>query len=164
VIDLLALLTAIAISTIAAYYSIIGLTTIFSGAFWSIVIMASILEIGKVVTTSWLYSNWAITPRLIKYYLVSAIFVLMFITSIGIFGFLSKAHIDKTISTGDSVDQISLIEQKIEFEENNIKDSKTVISQLDQSVKRLTDNDRIRGPDGAIAVRSAQKEERKQYK
>ncbi len=156
------LLTAISISIISGYYSIIGLTTIFAGAFWPVVIMGSFLELGKIVTTNWLYMNWDIAPKLIKIYLIIAILILMFITSMGIFGFLSKAHIDQTTNQGDNVDEISLIEQKVSFEQDKINDSKVVLQQLDESVQKLVNNDRIRGEDGAIAIRKAQKEERKE--
>jgi len=159
---LITLLTAISISIISGYYSIIGLTTIFSGAFWPIVIMGSFLELGKVVATNWLYRNWDVAPNLIKTYLISAIVILMFITSMGIFGFLSKAHIDQSTNQGDKADEISLIEQKIYFEQDKIKDSKTVLQQLDETVQKLVINERIRGDDGAISVRKSQKEERKE--
>jgi hypothetical protein len=161
-INLIALITAISISTIAAYYSIIGLTTIFAAAFWPIVIMGSFLELGKLVTTNWLYRNWEIAPKFIKAYLMVAIFILMFVTSMGIFGFLSKAHIEQTVSQGDNTDQIALIEQKIKFEQDKIEDSKMVLKQLDQSVQKLVNNDRIRGSDGAISIRNIQKQERKE--
>lgn len=160
-INVVALVTAVSISIIAAYYSIIGLTTIFAAAFWPVVIMGSFLELGKIVTTNWLYSNWEIAPKFMKAYLMIAIFILMFITSMGIFGYLSKAHIEQTVSQGDNTDSIELIEQKISFEQDKINDSKLVLKQLDESVQRLVDNDRIRGSDGAIAIRNLQKQERK---
>ena len=93
---LLTFLTALAISTVAIYYSVLGLTAIFAAAFWPIVIMGSVLEVAKLVTASWLYQNWETIPRLLKAYLTTAIIILMVITSMGIFGFLSKAHVEQT--------------------------------------------------------------------
>lgn len=159
-INYLALITAIAISAVAAYYSIVGLTAIFASAFWSIVLMGSILEVGKLVTASWLYRNWYHTPKLIRYYLMMAIIVLMFITSMGIFGFLSKAHIEQTVFQADNTDKIFVIQQKIEFERLKISDTQKVLTQLDEAVNTLIENDRIRGKDGAIAVRRGQSIER----
>lgn len=152
--------TALAISVIAAYYSIVGLTTIFSSSFWSVAIMGSFLELGKIVSVSWLYRNWEIAPKLVRYYLIFAIAILMMITSMGIFGFLSKAHIDQTVGHQDNKDVIAVIEQKIQFEQSKINDTRTVLAQLDDSVNRLTESGRIRGNDGAIAARASQKEER----
>ena len=96
----IALLTAISISSVAAYYSIYGLTAIFSGVFWPIVIMGSVLEVGKIVTTVWLHTYWHQLRWLLKSYMSMAVIVLMFITSMGIFGFLSRAHIEVTSQAG----------------------------------------------------------------
>ena len=93
---LLTLLTALSISAVAIYYSILGLAAIFAGAAIPIMVMGSVLEVGKLVTASWLYQNWKVAPRFIKAYLSIAVVVLMFITSMGIFGFLSKAHVEQT--------------------------------------------------------------------
>jgi hypothetical protein len=161
-INYIALLVALTLSGVAGWYSIIGLTAIFSASFWPVVIMGTSLEIGKVVTASWLYRNWHIAPRVIKYYLTTAVIVLMFITSMGIFGFLSKAHIEQTISTSDNTVLIQQIDSRIERENKKISDANIVIQQLDNSVKVLQDANRMRGKDGAIAVREKQKEERAQ--
>ena len=115
-INYLALIIAIAISAVAAWYSIVGLIAIFAAAAIPIAIMGTVLEIGKLVTVSWLYQNWKETPKLLKSYLVFAVVVLMFVTSLGIFGFLSKAHIDQTLQGGDNSLQITLIENKIKNE------------------------------------------------
>ena len=98
-IALLTLITALAISAVAAFYSIVGLMAIFSASAISIAVMGVVLEIGKLITASWLYQNWYKIPRLLKYYLTLAVVVLMFITSMGIFGYLSKAHIDQSKGT-----------------------------------------------------------------
>lgn len=155
-----ALIVALALSVVAGYYSIIGLTAIFSGAFWSILVMGTILEAAKVVTVSWLYRNWNTVPKLIKYYLSTAVVILMLITSMGIFGFLSKAHIETTTNAGVSVEQIAILDQKIATERQRIDSSQTVLKQLDASVQTLLDSQRVRGPNGAIALRESQKQER----
>lgn len=159
-INYIALLVALTLSGVAGWYSIIGLTAIFSASFWPIVIMGTTLEVGKVVTTAWLHRNWQTAPRMIKYYLTTAVVVLMFITSMGIFGFLSKAHIEQTANTADNTVLIQQLDDKIDRENKKIKDAETVVSQLDNAVKVLQDSQRLRGKDGAIAVREGQKEER----
>ena len=149
----LVLLVALAISGVAAWYSIVGLAAIFASAKIPVIIMGSSLEIGKLVTASWLYQNWNRVPLLLKTYLTIAVVVLMFITSMGIFGFLSKAHIDQTIVSGDNSLIIEQLDQRIDRERTRITDAELVISQLDQAVQTLIDYDRIRGDDGAISVR-----------
>lgn len=94
---IITLLVAIAISAVAAWYSIVGLMAIFAAAAIPIAVMGGVLEVGKLLTASWLYHNWKICNVLLKYYLTAAVVVLMLITSMGIFGFLSKAHIDQTL-------------------------------------------------------------------
>jgi len=102
--------TAIALSGIAAYYSVIGLAQIFPGSFWPIILMGSILEIAKLVTVSWLYNNWNNTIRVMRYYFLSAIVLLMVITSMGIFGYLSKAHLDSNVILGANSVQLKTLE------------------------------------------------------
>ena len=156
----LVLLVALLISGVAAWYSIAGLAAIFAAAKVPVIIMGASLEVGKLVTASWLYQNWARVPILLKSYLTFAVVVLMFITSMGIFGFLSKAHIDQTIVSGDNTLLIQQLDQKIEREQKRIDDANLVIAQLDQAVQTLIDYDRIRGDDGAISIREEQKNER----
>jgi len=108
----LTLLSALLLSGIAAYYSIIGLAAIFTGAFWPIVFMGSVLEMSKLVTASWLYRNWKTCPLLLKSYLTSAVVILMVITSMGIFGFLSQAHIDSTLEAGANSVEIRTLKQQ----------------------------------------------------
>ena len=102
--------TAIALSGIAAYYSVIGLAQIFPGSFWPIILMGSILEVAKLVTVSWLYNNWNNTIRVMRYYFLSAIVLLMVITSMGIFGYLSKAHLDSNVILGANSVQLKTLE------------------------------------------------------
>tara|TARA_B100000700_G_C15045590_1_gene857797 strand:+ start:674 stop:1489 length:816 start_codon:yes stop_codon:yes gene_type:complete len=156
----LALFVAIAVSAIAAYYSIVGLVAIFAAAVIPVAIMGTSLEVAKLVTVSWLYQNWKITPKFLKYYLSGAVILLMLITSLGIFGFLSKAHIDQTLQSGDNTIQISQLDKQINRQQRIITDAENVISQLDSQVQTLIEYDRIRGPDGSLAVRKSQREER----
>ena len=102
--------TAIALSGIAAYYSVIGLAQIFPGSYWPIIVMGSVLEIAKLVTVSWLYNNWYVTVRIMRYYFLSAIVLLMVITSMGIFGYLSKAHLDSNVILGANTVQLKTLE------------------------------------------------------
>ena len=161
IVNYIALATAIGVSVVAAYYSIIGLVSIFAAAVLPVAIMGSVLEAGKLVTVSWLYHNWDHTPKALKTYLISAIFVLMFITSLGIFGFLSKAHIDQTLSTSNNDIEISILNNQIENKQRSISDKEKVIKQLDDIIQTLIDAKRIRGREGSVAVRKLQEPDRK---
>ena len=119
-IAILTLLSALSISGVAIFYSVIGLATIFPGAFWPVVIMGSVLEVGKLVTASWLYQNWKQVPWLLKFYLTTAVVVLMFITSMGIFGFLSKSHVEHSASVDKEQAIVAQIDSKIERENSLI--------------------------------------------
>ena len=157
----LTLLTALSIAAIAAWYSIVGLMAIFAGAIIPIAIMGGVLEVGKLVTAAWLHLNWKKVPWLMKTYLTSSVVVLMLITSLGIFGFLSKAHLEHSIAVGGTNDLfISNLERQIGNQQRIIDDSEKVLGQLDQTVQVLLDADRIRGRSGALATRKGQKEER----
>ena len=157
---ILTLIVGLAISVVAAWYSIVGLMAIFAAAKIPIAIMGAVLEVGKLLTASWLYQYWDKTNALLKSYFTIAVVVLMFITSMGIFGFLSKAHMDQTLTVGDNSLLIERIDRKIDREKVKITDAETVVSQLDKTVQVLIDYDRIRGESGAIAVRESQNEER----
>jgi len=159
-INVLALLVSLSLSGVAAYYSIIGLTAIFAASFWPIVVMGSTLEIAKVITTSWLYQNWSVAPRFVRYYLTVAVMILMFITSIGIFGYLSKAHIDQFSKSSISIVDQSAIQTKIDIANQDIQIARNTLNSLDKVVQALTDAQRIRGAEGAVAVRNNQQPER----
>jgi len=107
---LLPFASAIALSVVAAYYSVIGLAQIFPGSYWPIIIMGSVLEISKLVTVSWLYNNWNDTVRIMRYYFLIAIVLLMLITSMGIFGYLSKAHLDTNVNINANSVQLKTLE------------------------------------------------------
>ncbi|NBW34146.1 MAG: hypothetical protein EBR30_03845 [Cytophagia bacterium] len=106
---ILPFITAILLSGIAAFYSVIGLAQIFPGSFWPIIIMGSSLELAKLVTVSWLYNNWKQTVRIMRYYFMVAIILLMLITSMGIFGFLSKAHLESNVVLGQNNVQLQIL-------------------------------------------------------
>lgn len=152
------LLTGLALSSAAAYYSIIGLTAIFSGAFWPIVIMGSTLELAKLVSVSWLYHYWKETPKIIKYYFVFAIVVLMLITSMGIFGFLSKAHIEQQLRINTGVaNEILIIDNTIKTKEMEITDLDKQIAVIDNSINKLIEKGQARS---SLNAADAQKKNR----
>lgn len=105
----LTLITALALSGIAAYYSVIGLAQIFPGSFWPIIIMGSVLEAAKLVTVSWLYNNWKQTNKLMKSYFIVAVLLLMLITSMGIFGFLARSHMETNVVIGTNSVQLQTL-------------------------------------------------------
>ena len=140
--SLLPFLTAIALSAIAAFYSVIGLAQIFPGSFWPIILMGSVLEIAKLVTVSWLYNNWAETNRLMKYYFSIAIILLMLITSMGIFGYLSRAHIESNVVVGANTVQLKTIEtqekiarDKLEYLLKRAGDPATATNKIDKEIQ-----------------------------
>ena len=135
--NVLALTAGIAISAISAWYSIVGLTAIFAGAFWSIVIMGATLEIGKIVTATYLYRNWKSLSLLITTYFISAVMILMAITSMGTFGYLSKAHIEHTSDSQNIDAKLERIDQMITRERERIVRAERVQSQLDASINSL---------------------------
>ena len=128
---------ALALSASAAWYSIIGLTAIFAAAKIPIIIMGATLEVSKLVVASWLYRNWKEIPFLMKTYLTGALLVLMFLTSMGIFGFLSKSHADQSMNSGDVLAKIEMLEQKIQIEQSKIDSAKTTLAQLDTQVNEM---------------------------
>jgi hypothetical protein len=156
-ISLLLLTCALILSGVAAYYSIIGLATIFSSAFWPVVIMAAMLEISKLVLASWLYHNWHITPKLLKAYLTSAVIVLMMITSLGIFGFLSKAFLDQNLITSEATLRLELIHTEIQSVQQIRSRYEQQLAQLDRSIDIQLNANRAQG---ALAARRRQQAER----
>tara|TARA_S200000501_G_scaffold337759_1_gene344075 strand:+ start:4310 stop:6346 length:2037 start_codon:yes stop_codon:yes gene_type:complete len=133
-IAILTLLSALSISGVAIFYSVIGLATIFPGAFWPVVIMGSVLEVGKLVTASWLYRNWRQTRFLLKTYLTIAVVVLSLITSMGIFGFLSKAHLEQNLAENTVTQRIEIINSKITSEETYIKRQLKIIERAENTL------------------------------
>ena len=159
----LTLFSGLSISAVAVYYSVAGLVSIFAAAAIPIMIMGVALEVSKLVATVWIKWNWSRAPRLIKVYLMIAITILMMITSMGIFGYLSKAHLDQAVPTGDVADKVSLIDEKIKTQKENIDAARKALKQMDESVDqvmaRSTDE---KGADKAAALRRSQARERSQ--
>ena len=155
---LLTFISAISISIIAAGYSIVGLATLFAGAVVPIILMGSALEVGKLVAASWLYHNWnSNVPRLLKLYLFIAIIVLVFITSLGIFGFLSKAHLDQVKPTSSNNIKIELLNNQIKSQELIIERSQKTLTLLDKALEVYIDKEYVtRG----LKERKKQKPER----
>jgi hypothetical protein len=150
-------LVAVCLSAVAAFYSIVGLAAIFSAAIMPIVIMGTILEIAKLTVTVWLHEHWRRCRWIMKAYLVPAVVVLMVITSMGIFGFLSKAHIDQIIPTGDRTSQIALFDERIANERAVIENSRSLIKQMDDTVNGIIakgESREIKLRDGRTIVRS----------
>lgn len=156
---IITLLTALSMATVAAVFAIYGIIAIFAGMPQFALVMGAVIELGKVVGISWLYRNWN-EPTKIKYAMTPLVLVAMMLTSMGIFGLLSKAHLEQTSPVVNNEVQITRLDQQIAREQSNIADAEQVISQLDQSVQTLINFDRIRGPDGALAVRESQAEQR----
>jgi hypothetical protein len=155
------LAVALVISAVSAFYSITGLTAIFAAAFWPIIIMGSALEIGKIATTVWLHKYWHQAAMRYKLYLVPAVAILMLITSMGIFGFLSKAHLDQAVPTGDVAAKVSLYDEKIQIQRENIKAARANLSQLDAAVNETMGRSTTEsGADKAVAIRRAQARDR----
>lgn len=155
------LIVALSLSAIAAYYSIIGLTAIYAGAFIPIIIMGSILEIGKITTTIWLRKYWNRCGFLLKLYLVPAVIALALLTSMGIFGFLSKAHIDQGLISGDVQGKIAIYDEQIKTAKDNIDANRKALKQLDEAVDQIMgrSNDE-KGAEKSVAVRRSQQKER----
>ena len=157
----LTLLVALTLSAIAAWYSIIGLTTIFAGAVVPVIIMGSALELAKITATVWLRKYWHRAGLLLKLYLVPAVIAIALITSMGIFGFLSKAHMDQGVTSGDVQAKIAIYDEKIKTEKENIEANRKALKQMDEGVDqvlgRSTDE---RGAEKAVAMRRSQQKER----
>ena len=183
---LITLLTAFALSSAAIYFSVVGLVAIFSGATVPIIFMGTTLELAKLVTASWLYRNWHVAARYMKVYLTISIFILMVITSMGVFGFLSKSHLQQGATSSNNTQQISIINSQIKTEQDVIDRQQDIIrrnsgtgggsgervsqlrdkiKQLDAEVKAYTDqgatstifNDKVAK---GVALKESQKAER----
>jgi len=138
----LTLFTSLTLASCAAYFSIIGLMTIFSGAAISIAVMASVLEFGKIVSAAWLHYEWDRINNLVRTYFTTAVIVLMLITSMGIFGFLSKAHIDSALVSDSYSLEASIIDTRIEAEQSKLKAAQDRIKGLDYVLETSRPEDR----------------------
>jgi hypothetical protein len=160
--------SALSLSAVAAYYSVMGLVAIFAAAPLPIFIMGTLLEACKLVVASWLYRSWKEVPLLMKSYFTMALAVLMILTSMGIFGYLSKAHLDQAIPSGDVAAKLSLIDEKIKTEKENLNASRKELNQLDVQVNETISrsgtstnaNTATSGVERSIAIRRAQQKDR----
>ena len=157
----LVLFSGLAISGVAEYYSIMGLIAIYPAALIPIIVMGVVLGLGKITGTVWLKQNWDWSPFFLKAYVLPAIIVLMLITSLGVFGFLSKAHSDQSLVSGDIQSKVAVYDEKIKTEKENIEANRKALKQMDEGVDqvlgRSTDE---KGADKAVAMRRAQQKER----
>ena len=155
---ILVLLTGLSLSAAAGFYSILGLTAIFAGAFWPVVIMGTTLEIAKLVSVSWLYHYWNEAPKLIRAYFLFAIAVLMFITSLGIFGYLSRAHIDQQVKINSgAATNIIILDQQIKLKEDEIADIDKQIAVIDNSISKMIEKGQAKS---SLTANSNQKNNR----
>lgn len=161
ILGILLLLAGLTISAVAIYYSVLGLAAIFAAATMPIYIMGGTLEIAKLVAATWLKANWNRAAGFIKWYMIAAVFILMAITSMGIFGFLSKAHLDQAIPTSDVAAQIALLDEKIKTQRDNIDTARAAIMQMDAQVnQRLSGRNADQSAERSVQIRRAQAKER----
>jgi hypothetical protein len=157
----LLLVTGLTISAVAIYYSVIGLAAIFAAATIPIYIMGGSLEVAKIVCASWLKANWSRVPLLMKWYMTTAVVVLMIITSMGIFGFLSKAHSDQNLVSGEVLSKIAIYDEKIKTAKDNIDANRKALKQMDEAVDQVMGRSQDeKGADKAVGLRRAQQKER----
>lgn len=154
-INYVVLFTALLLSSISAYYSVIGLTTIFPSSFWPIVIMGGTLELAKIVAASWLYRNWKICPKLMRGYIFGAIVTLVMITSLGTFGYLSRAHIQQGVQQASVSHEIQAVQVQLAAEERRLKNAQRALDNLDSVAEKVN-------AENATAIRQRQRPERQQ--
>jgi hypothetical protein len=155
------LATALLLSLVAAYYSVAGLTAIFSAAAIPVIIMGGSLELGKIVATVWLHNNWKRAGWAFKAYLIPAVAFLMLLTSMGIFGYLSKAHSDQSLVSGDSMSKVAIYDEKIKIAKENIDVNRKALKQMDEAVDQVMGRSTSEtGADKSVALRRNQQKER----
>ena len=157
----LALLSGLTISAVAIWYSVEGLVSIFAAAVIPIIVMGVVLEVSKLIATVWLKLNWSRAPVFIRLYLLGAIAILMVITSMGIFGFLSKAHSDQSLVSGDVQSRIAIYDEKIKTARENIEANRKQLKQMDEAVDQVMGRSQDeKGADKAVSIRKAQSRDR----
>ena len=158
---ILLFVSAIALSATSAFYAVSGLVAIFAAAVIPIIVMGSMLEVSKLVVASWLYRNWKYTSVLLRSYFCIALTVLMLLTSMGIFGYLSKAHLDQAVPTGDVASAVAILDEKIKTEKDNVSAARKALQQMDaqvdQTIARTTDD---KGAERSVQIRRGQQKER----
>ena len=158
---LLLALSGVALSAVAIYYSVLGLAAIFAAAAGPVIVMGVTLEVTKLVAASWVKANWSRIPVLMRWYMTSSVVILMLITSMGIFGFLSAAHSEQALPVGEVAAQISIIDQKIDYQKQTITANQAVISQLDDAVNQaLARTNDVKGVNRAAQLRKQQSADR----
>lgn len=158
---ILTLLSALSLSIVAGWFSIVGVTAIYAGALYSALIMGIVLECAKLVTTSWLYRNWEYSNWKLKIPLIIFTILLMFETSIGVFGYLSKAHLQQSSSILDNRPKIENFDRQISQEKKNISDNEKILGQLNAIVESFISKEKT---DKSIQVRKSQTSQRNQLK
>lgn len=154
-------LSALAVSGCAAWFSVAGLISIFSSAPLATGIMGGSLELAKLVAASWLYRNWRTAPLMLRSYFAVAVVILSIITSLGIFGYLSKAHLDQSVITGQASGQLVVIDDKIRTVKENIDANRKALKQLDEAVDQVMGrSDTEKGAERAVSIRRSQQKER----
>ena len=155
------LISGLTVSAVAIYYSVAGLVAIFSAAVIPIIVMGVALEVSKLAGTVWLKQNWSRAPNFIRAYLLAAIAILMLITSMGIFGFLSKAHSDQSLVSGDVQSRIAVYDDKIKTAKDNIDANRKALKQMDEAVDQVMGRSSDeKGADKAVQIRRSQQKER----
>lgn len=149
----LAILAAIFLSCVSAYFSITGMVMLFSGASIAVMIMATALEFSKIISVAWLQRHWKTSSKLIKTYLILATVILILLTSMGTFGYLSRAHLVTSNSLQLSQLQIQPLRDQIDFEQRKLKNAQTSLDTLDRIVNITDSKD-------AVVIRLRQKGER----
>lgn len=153
--------TALLLSSVSAFYSVVGLIAIFASSPISIAVMGGALEITKLVTASWLYRNWKTGPAALKYYFTVSVVILMMITSLGIFGYLSKAHSEQGAITGNVAARVEIIDEKIKVSKENIDANRKNLKQLDEAVDQVMARSTTeQGASNAVQIRRQQTKER----
>lgn len=161
IIIIVTFLTALALSVIAAYFSVVGLIAIFAAAALPIAVMGAALEAAKVVAASWVYRNWHTSPRILKYYLVLSVVILSLITSMGIFGYLSKAHLDQSLPSNDILAKVALVDEKINIEKATIDNNRKALKQYDDAVEQIMSrSEDSKGAERSVSLRRSQQKER----
>lgn len=160
-ITLLLFLCAVFLSATAAFYAVSGLVAIFAAAAIPIIVMGSMLEVSKLVLASWLYRNWKETTLLLRTYFVVALAILMALTSMGIFGYLSKAHLDQGVPTGDVAAKVALLDEQLKTEKENVESAKRQLRVLDTQVEQaIGRSDSTQGVERSVQIRRGQQKER----
>ena len=155
---LITLFSALFISTIAAWFSIAGLIAIFPGAPVAVGLMGAALELGKLVSASWIYRFWNKTNILMRMYFIVAVMVLSLITSVGIFGYLTRAHVEGTQGLDANTEQITLLDEQITVERDNVASARQALQQMDAAVNNLVGD--VNRVERAVQIRNSQRRER----